>query len=601
MTRRRRDDASDRDNNISSDVFRKLQIKVGLPNPVSIQTIRERKRDRNERAQHSPIWSQQGKSKQNSVSQDQSYRSFVPPPDSERIATVPSNSPIQALVNDTKNAPSTSQNSYPPKLAIFNRHQQIEREAHEASKVEPESPETSHTFSAAEVAPEDGLYVDDPDSTWSCPADTHSSRDHFNVRSGYNGSNANGNGGEKRHNFQNLVSDLWSRGRHRRFSPVNRDKGSVHTTNERDNISSHSIDVRGGFDDAREVRECAHGGSAIFSKHMRSVDKQGHTNIGQWLGKGVTFMRNNGNVPADVGTSIVADVDGSVHNIRRATGVTNQDELLASKAMNSSPHSENPGATMLSTSNANGVSAGSSLSPPSITSRVQVPANHRNVQFFGGRFPLFQAEGTSENGRSPGEDEHGGNAARSPWARRLDWKKGAGNVLRRVRSWNNLDEEPTNPEFRLDQQTNEELDFVAKLEEEVRGLSDKLHKSEEEIENIERERMNDLSALEAKMKRYWTLYSSLKVDQELLYRNAGEILHENQKILGYVESNYDYVISAVGSGRRRCPGLSGHFIGALRHLGDNSMEFVFQVVKVVTKIYAFFTRLFNNGGEQQVQ
>lgn len=613
MTRRRRDDVNDRDNNVSSDVFRKLHIKVSIPS-ASAALHNIRKRDRSERTNPTSSSSKQNKSNSLNESQEKSRQSVGP------LATIDGNKPTTAHAPsngtglDSKPATTTARRVYPPKIVVPHRHHQSDRTNAGLSPIEEqsESPVNSHAFSAFDILPGDAT-LDYEESFWSCPNDTNSDRFHTSIAElGNAGNGGNGDqggtggsgGGEKRNHFKALVTDKILGVRNRRMSPTYRDTSRA--GGHRESIFSPSE----GRDSASEVRDQREGGgvsSILFPRRLRSGDRQGHGNFGLWLGKGVHFLRNPGNLGTDSGGTSTNDIDGSVQNIRSATVVGKPDGAMRSnKSANPSPHGEavDENVPDYSSSGAGGLSSPlTSLQIGRGHGTFQMNGNGRNGPF-GGRFPIFRTEGISENGRgagSPIEEERGTPSAMSPWARRLDWKKGAGNVLRRVRSWSNLDEETRHSVFDDDDSTDIEHEKLFKIEEEMRVLRVALFKAQNRVRQIEEERKGELRALESKVRRYWTLYSSLKVDQELLYRNAGEVLHENQKILGYVESNYDFVISTVGSGRRRCPGLSGHFISALRHLGDNSMGCVFRVVKAATRLYAFFWRAFYPGIDEALE
>lgn len=171
--------------------------------------------------------------------------------------------------------------------------------------------------------------------------------------------------------------------------------------------------------------------------------------------------------------------------------------------------------------------------------------------------------------------------------------KGAGQLLRRVRSWSSTDVHRASTTLlspRLGREESEDEQHRW-LSDQVRELHAQLFKAEQMVLQYQEKYSRSRQDTEKVLKQLGEVCGSLKQSQLLRHRNVVDMLSENQRLLGYVESNVDYVVSTMGSGRRRCPGLVGHFVGVLRMLGDNTMEVVFQLIRMTTRLLAAVKRV----------
>lgn len=377
------------------------------------------------------------------------------------------------------------------------------------------------------------------------------------------------NGGEHRWHFTSLVSELKSLGRHRKAAQ-NEDAMECHTPDEEmPTTKEKTVLMPSGCDNG--------GGSSTRRKGRFSTvtqDKPHLTNLTGWLGKGNRLVR--GGVQGDEA------LPTPVHSARGSEG------------HGSETHRGDGGAHSVFTSTSSHIR--NLLNP------------HTMGNLFGGRFPRLQHDGDMDGIRPDAAQEHCAAQAVYPrrdstgrldaaegrpptslrmhWGRKGDGKRGHGK-LRRVSSWGSMEVHGGQSRFEVA----DDFENHAQMMEEVRSLRLLVDEYEEALEKLCQEQVQNRRVQRREMRRLAEQYSSLKDTQELRYSTTLDMLNENQKALGYIESSYDYVVSVLGSGRGKCPGMWGHVIGGLRHMGDNTMEFLFATVRLLSIIYVRFLRV----------
>lgn len=324
----------------------------------------------------------------------------------------------------------------------------------------------------------------------------------------------------------------------------------------------------------------------MYNKSRKSSEKQAHPNFTNWLNsKGNLFFRHqqsymDHNTDSDFSNEPASSPSESENNPQ-----THIDAVPSSS--NSSPVSE-------FTTPSSMASRGS----PPVIFRPQFP---KTVLLFGGKRVNNEsvsvdptADGPSSMGDLGGVNERFLASAKMVLTRRLDWKKPT-NILRRVRSWSNVEQEVEDSMMSPGQHPqNSQTLQIEQLNEQIHALQSALTRAEYELGQLRVQTENNRRETRTKMKDLTDAHASLRDTQELTYRNILDVINDNQKVLGYVESNYDFVLSIVGSGRRCSSGLRGHLIKALHYLGDNTIEVVFKITKFVAGVYASLRRIKQN-------
>lgn len=425
----------------------------------------------------------------------------------------------------------------------------------------PQSPQTSNTLPYPETpkpVPESSSLANDQtlqenDSSADpspSPSKSYSSRP---VRS-FSSTNQYG---ERKNNIQHIVSEIRIRAR-----------------------NHHSRRTENGRRDSNPTND---GIFQMYGKRRKSCDKQMHPNFTNWLNsKGNLFSRHQ-----PVYTDHNTDSDASNEPASSPSESENNPQMNIDAVPSSSPSSPVSDFTTPS-------SLASRGSPPVIF-RPQFP---KTVMLFGGkRFNNESvstdptADGPSSIGDLGGMNERFLASAKMVLTRRLDWKKPT-NILRRVRSWSNVEQEVENSMMspRQHSQDNQSLQ-IEQLNEQVQTLQSALTRAELELCQLRAQTENNRRETRMKMKELTDAHTSLRDTQELTYLNALDVINDNQKVLGYVESSYDYVLSIVGSGRQCSSGLRRHLIKALHYLGDNTIEVVFKITRFAAGVYASLRRI----------
>lgn len=211
------------------------------------------------------------------------------------------------------------------------------------------------------------------------------------------------------------------------------------------------------------------------------------------------------------------------------------------------------------------------------------------VHFFGPKngtgSPFFHGVETLDHfrGSSPFDPERELSRSKGGLSKRHNRRRGADGVLRRTRSSRSLD---THSDTRLHHDflfsediSGPESDLIQQLEE----VKQTLQNSEQILESHIQDSIRQRAELRTEIGRLTDRCASLKKAQELRYRSVLDVFQENYKLLGYVESNFDYVLSAVSRERRSM--LQEHLYSLLRFIADNTMATVFSIVQAASRLY----------------
>lgn len=522
--------------NHSTERFRKLHLKGSMPKNASALNI-IRKRDRIEKNSHDLV---------EKPPASDSYRSVTLRDDPSSTTTV------KSIKSTGKRIIENYSNVVDPKHVAPSS-------AFDILNVPFPEPRARKTYSDIEQTQNHvNMDIDDPSITISCPDEpqmTKAANENF----------------ERKNNFQNIVTEIRMKAKHHhhRNTVSHGDKSPISLTTR---TLQNMFDLR-SHESSRE------GIFHIHNKRRKSSEKQVHPNTSNWLGsRGNPFSRHpqfSSNRNEDT------EPDGALER-QALPSVSNQPLKKLSPSNNLElPHSAP-------------VAPSDDLENLHTTNPARLPfAKH--VPLFGGRFfnhqsaaYPFRAEISASDGSVTESDRFVASGVMA-WTRRLDWKKRP-NMIRRARSWSNTNQEIERNSLNGPSETDESL-HLTRLNEEVRRLHFALLRSEQALSQLGIQVTNQQQETCGKLKRLSAAHNSLSDAQEIRFRSALDVLNDNQKVLGYVESNFDYVLSILGSGRRRCPGLLGHFLGALRYLGDNTIGFVFKIIRYCTCMYARLKRM----------
>lgn len=128
-----------------------------------------------------------------------------------------------------------------------------------------------------------------------------------------------------------------------------------------------------------------------------------------------------------------------------------------------------------------------------------------------------------------------------------------------------------------------ELSVEACLLDQIQELRTSLEKSERVLNDYIEDSKRDRAHISDQVDRLKNLYSSLSQSQDIRYKSLLDVFHENYKLLGYVESNFDYVLSVVARGKRT--NLQGLFYGLLRFVARYTMAPILGIVRLGSRIY----------------
>lgn len=552
MTRKKKDDFSspDKDSNASSDPLRKLHLKV--PNPISNGNLPNiRKRDKNDRSTIRMANQQESRNIEDvpytttdalNVPPNlysQSGRTTLEPTLSTKVNYV---KPVEIRFLADRNRTDTVQHDSPSPVltttnSIYGQHS--------------ESPDSLDV----DQAQGDLMYSVEPQSA--CSATEHC---------------------ERKTNIHNIVSEIRMRAKNhhlRRNAAVQSDRGPLALRG----LSPFLFHSRSNEDTRDEHFQ-------YQGKHQRPTERHTHANFSSWLTvRGGRFSRN-----PNLNSTEEINLDDADQNLNTTAFAR---ETLTSPDSRQLPSSASETPRSAATLNSNDIS--NFNTPASSTPHSTRSTFPRNFPLFGCRLLNYDITPDGIHNASPTLDGNSGGgterflaSGKLVWTRRPDRKKRT-QIMRRARSWNHLEHHTEDAPSQIPSETDDSIQLM-RLNEQVRNLKIALLRSEQELSQLRIQTAHHRQETKAKLKRLSTAHTSLRDAQELRFRSALDVLNDNQKILGYVESNFDYVLSIVGSGRRRCPGLRGHFIGALRYLGDNTIELGFKIVRIATGLYARLKR-----------
>lgn len=210
--------------------------------------------------------------------------------------------------------------------------------------------------------------------------------------------------------------------------------------------------------------------------------------------------------------------------------------------------------------------------------------NRTGISLFGSRTQLFSNPCTNfdEQDRTSHTTEDKGAPSRIWVPRSRKHKRAVNGFMRRSRSWDTLhphgDSKVSRNGEEMKQITAEsnQLISVNEIRTTLEQAEQKMERYMEDSEKLHEEIRQDISRLQ-------DLYASLSKAQELRYLSVLEVFHENYKILGYVESNFDYVMEIVTRGRTSS--LQKLLNRTLTCFGDHGMAVLFQMIHAVSWLY----------------
>lgn len=579
MPRRGKDGlpSSEKESNGTSERFKKMQIKLGIP-ITSVSIGNSRKREKMDRLHHQIVhpsesrnWGGQPVSHSNSSeNRDAQYAALDfaqrEPAETTTISfadPLASNCPPNQDLQPDSNMVTDSEDADPQ---CFSPH---------SFKVMSSSDEQPDVLESGDL--------DDPRSIFSCPTDSqlcHSFPSNI----------------DRKHNVSNIVAEIRMKAKYHHL----RRKVMIHQDR-----SSPVLRFQSAYQaDTSHQQFERHENPATSEREELASEKPNHIPFSTWREVlRQLLLRNGGDAanPAEVypSSSVVPDQGSSVNTDKKSEGTSSRKQLLPSPLTipSPTPASGFPQSPIYS-----------EFTPTPRTARSSINVFARSVPLFGGR--LFNNDspiddnryGLSANEGEVDKAERLLGSGKNIWSRRLDWKRRVP-LAQRARSWSNAeqrDSEDSSPSATDSGETLEST-HLTRLREQVQSLRAALLRSEHELSQLKAQTSHYRQEMRSKLRRLSTAHSCLHDAQELRFRSALDALNDNQKVLGYVESSFDHVLSVIGSGRNKCPGLRGHFFKALRYFGDGSIELVFQVIRLSTKIYAFLRRVDVFGNNNSVK
>lgn len=125
----------------------------------------------------------------------------------------------------------------------------------------------------------------------------------------------------------------------------------------------------------------------------------------------------------------------------------------------------------------------------------------------------------------------------------------------------------------------------------IQDLEQRMENAEKELHTFLDNATRQREQIVSEVTRLTKLCNSLKNEQEVKFRSVLDIFNENHKTLGYVESNFDYLLSVVDRGRRQ--GVREYVIRILQFLGDNTMDKIFYAIHAASEMLMRIRRTWN--------
>lgn len=207
----------------------------------------------------------------------------------------------------------------------------------------------------------------------------------------------------------------------------------------------------------------------------------------------------------------------------------------------------------------------------------------------GSGIPLFSGGENAEVHRGVGSGAGRQQLSTRNMRDRLQFKRrGVNSPMRRTKSWSSLQVQRDILMERDVPSLSQEWVGESILVREIEKLKSCLADAERDLKKMQEKAENNRTKMRAELDRLGRLYVSMTEDQERRYQSILEVFNENHTILGYVESNFDYLVSALSHQNQTF--LQIYLQEVLRFIADRSMSSLFWAVKTGSRLYVWLCR-----------